>query len=84
VVCIWNFHTMFYCVLAHLKPNFNPIVHSDGKLWIVKVRKMNMFEDPFHKSGHIWHAYICSLQVAKYLIPVSMGLDQSGNGKPHL
>ena len=39
---IWNFHTMFYFVVAYFKLNFNSIAHSDGKLWIVKLWKLDV------------------------------------------
>jgi len=46
MVWIWNFQTMFYCVLAYFKPNFNPISYIDEKLWIIKVGKLDVSGRP--------------------------------------
>jgi len=46
MVWLWNFHIMFYDVLTYLKPNFNSTAHLDGKLWIVKVWKLDVCGRP--------------------------------------
>jgi len=62
---------MFYCVLAYNWPNVKLIAHSDRKLWIFKLWKLDVWKTPFCKSGHkfcyvpCW-CYFCGLKIYKH------------------
>jgi len=43
---IWNFHTIFYYILACFTPNFVSIAYSYWELWIIKVWKLDVCGRP--------------------------------------
>jgi len=49
---------MFYCVVAYFKPNFSSIAHSDKKLWIVKVWKLDVCGRPFFANPIANRVYV--------------------------
>ena len=70
-VCSWNFHTMFSYFIAFFWPNLNPIALSDGKLWIIKVRKLDVCGRPLFVNLVTYIYYLTAEK--KWLLRINCG-----------